>query len=108
MTKVTKGQNIFIAFFVRFGYLFHTEDFFMKRIRLYRNNTSGSRGVCLVKYGKAEYESHYWRARIYTRGKLVHIGLYETKELATAAYEKCKALEREGVDLQKYLQENIV
>ena len=47
---------------------------------LLANNTSGYRGVCLHR------ASGKWKAALMVGGKLKYLGLFETPELASAAY----------------------
>lgn len=50
--------------------------------KLYSNNSSGYRNVVL------ENKTGKFRARISIKGKQVHIGTFETAELAAAAYDR--------------------
>jgi hypothetical protein len=58
-----------------------------KNHRIQKNNTSGCKGV--NKHGNR------WRARIGFNGKKLHIGVFDTKAAAEAAYE-AKAVELFG------------
>ena len=51
--------------------------------RLRKNNTSGKPGVRRVIISGIEY----WKASVFLRGKLLHLGSYATKEAAVAARE---------------------
>jgi hypothetical protein len=52
---------------------------------VYKNNTSGVRGVTRIK------TSGKWHAQIQVKGRpRIHIGNYETVELASEAYEKAR------------------
>lgn len=54
-----------------------------------KNNTSGAKGIRKLKYGK-------FSARIKHNQKEIHIGTYDTLELASNAYfEKSKQLAKE-------------
>lgn len=67
---------------------------------LAKNNTSGFKGVRLTKHGK-------WNARIMVDRKNVHIGNYETRAEAAAAYDSAALMmhmefsrTNAGIDLQ--------
>lgn len=54
----------------------------MQNLPLYKNNTSGHRGVCW--HAKAQK----WWARVYLDGRHINLGLFKKIEDAVAAYDK--------------------
>ncbi|MCZ2077923.1 MAG: HNH endonuclease [Bryobacterales bacterium] len=54
-----------------------------RNVRRNRRNTSGYKGVSFFK------ETHKWRAQIRVNRKMLHLGLFDTPELAYEAY--CQA-----------------
>lgn len=60
----------------------HAEN--VRNVGLRRNNTSGYIGVVYKK----ERKTKHWRARAKYKGKTLHIGYYETPELAADAYDQ--------------------